>query len=122
MDVFFLPALLVLLSAALRSLIVTKKSTPSIIGEIALGLPVDLTFVVLSIVLTSGAIVQYWVDNRPILIVGMFFVAIIQLGVIYKPCKEYIDEDKNAHSFGLWLLNSLVTLGVFAFFMFKVIK
>ncbi|MEQ9920356.1 hypothetical protein ABRQ09_05765 [Pectobacterium brasiliense] len=122
MDVFFLPALLVLLSAALRSFIVTKNSTPSIIGEIALGLPVDLTFVVLSIGLTSGTIAPYWVDNRSILIIGMLFVAIFQLGVLYKPCKEYIDEDKNAHSFGLWFLNSLVTLGVFAFFMFKVIK
>ncbi|ASX10616.1 hypothetical protein CK627_07355 [Aeromonas dhakensis] len=99
-----------------------KRSTPTILGEIGLGLPVDLTFVALSVAISSAAIVQYWLDNRANLIVGILVVAIIQLGAIYRPCKEYIDEDKNWHSFGLWLLNILVTFGVFSFLVFKVVK
>lgn len=52
MDTFVLPAPLVILSAILRSFIISKNSTPSVLGDIILGLPVVLTFVGLSIVMT----------------------------------------------------------------------
>lgn len=121
MEAFILPALLVLLSAVLRSFIVNKSSTPTILGEIGLGLPVDLTFVALSVAISSAAMVQYWLDNRATLIVGILLVAAFQLGALYRPCKESIDEDKNWHSFGLWFLNVLVTFGVFSFLVFEVV-
>ena len=121
MEAFILPALLVLLSAVLRSFIVNKSSTPTILGEIGLGLPVDLTFVALSVAISSAAMAQYWLDNRATLIVGVLLVAAFQLGALYRPCKEYIDEDKNWHSFGLWFLNVLVTFFVFSFLVFKVV-
>ena len=122
MEAFILPALLVLLSAVLRSFIVNKRSTPAVLGDIGLGLPVDLTFAALSIAISSAALIQHWLDNRPILIVGIFLVAVIQLGALYKPCKEYIDEDKNWQSFGLWFLNVLVTFFVFCFLILKVVS
>lgn len=120
MEAFILPALLVLLSAVLRSFIVNKSGTPSILGEIGLGLPIDLTFVALSVAISSSAMVQHWLNNRPTLIVGILLVAVFQLGALYKPCKEYIDEDKNWLSFGLWILNALITFCVFSFLVFKV--
>ncbi|QXI08632.1 hypothetical protein HU718_013290 [Pseudomonas tensinigenes] len=122
MEAFILPTLLVLLSAALRSFIVSKSGTATILGELGLGLPVDLTFGALSIAISSAAIFQYWLDNRAMLIVGVLLVAIFQLGVLYRPCKEYIDEDKNWQSFGLWFLNAFVTFCVFLFLVFKVVK
>lgn len=121
MEAFILPALLVLLSAVLRSFITSKKSTPTILGDIGLGLPVDLTFVALSVAISSAAMIQHWLDNRGTLIVGIMAVAAVQLGALYRPCKEYIDEDKSWHSFGLWFLNVLVTFFVFCFLVFKVV-
>lgn len=122
-DTFVLPALLVLLSAILRSFIVNKSSTPSVLGEIGMGLPVDLTFVALSIVITISAssFAVDWVNSRPSLIVGALVVAAVQIGALYKPCKEYVDEDKPWHSFGLWLLNTICTFLVFAFLLIEVI-
>lgn len=122
MEAFILPALLVLLSAILRSFIVNKKSTPSVLGDIALGLPVDLTFVALSLAISSASLIQYWIDNRATLIVGILVVAAFQLGALYKPCKEYIDEDKNWYSFWLWFLNTAATFAVFCFLVIKVVK
>ncbi len=122
METLILPALLVLLSASLRSFIVNKKSTPTILGDICLALPVDLTFVALSVAITSATMIQHWLDNRATLIVGILLVAAFQLGALYRPCKEYIDEDKNLHSFGLWFLNAVVTFLVFYFLVFKVVK
>ncbi|MFL0807132.1 MAG: hypothetical protein K6L60_07575 [Oceanobacter sp.] len=120
MEAFISPAFLVLLSAALRNFIVNKSSTPTILGEILLGLPVDLTFVALSVAISSAAMEEYWLDKRATLIVGVLLVAVFQLGALYRPCKEYIDEDKNWHSFGLWFLNFLVTFLVFVFLVFEV--
>ncbi|XKU41589.1 hypothetical protein BG51_01005 [Pseudomonas [fluorescens] ATCC 17400] len=122
MEAFILPALLVLLSATLRSFIVNKKSTPTVLGDIALGLPVDLTFVALSIAISSTAMLQSSLDNRAILIVGLLVAASFQLGALYKPCKEFIDEDKNWHSFGLWVANALITFIIFCFLVIKVMK
>lgn len=121
MNIFILPACLVLLSAMLRSFIVNKDRTPSIISEILLGLPVDLTFVALSIAISSAAFNPHWLENRATLIVGILLVAVFQLGALYRPCKEYIDEDKNWHSFGMWFLNTVITVFVFSFLVFKVV-
>ncbi|GKW01381.1 hypothetical protein PEC301877_01960 [Pectobacterium carotovorum subsp. carotovorum] len=122
MEAFILPALLVLLSAILRSFIVNKKSTPSVLGDIALGLPVDLTFVALSVAISSAAFIQYWIENRATLIVGILVIAVFQLGALYKPCKEYIDADENWFSFWLWVLNAISTFAVFCFLVIKVVK
>ncbi|MEC6823433.1 hypothetical protein VXS02_08315 [Photobacterium piscicola] len=122
MDTFVLPALLVLLSAILRSFIVNKNSTPSVLGDIMIGLPVDLTFVGLSIAITlvGTSFSVGWEANRSGLIVGILIIAAFQIGALYKPCKEYIDEDKPCLSFCLWILNALCTFGVFAFLLFEV--
>lgn len=122
MESFVLPALLVLLSAVLRSFIVNKSSTPSVLGEIALGVPVDLTFVALSVAISSTMFLDYWLNNRATLIVGILIVAALQMGALYKPCKEYIDEDKNWKSFGLWFLNVVITFLVFCFLVLRVVK
>ncbi|EIV8497303.1 MULTISPECIES: hypothetical protein [Vibrio] len=123
MDTFVLPALLVLLSAILRSFIVNKNSTPSVLGDIMLGLPVDLTFVGLSIVITlvGSSFSAGWEAARSGLIVGILIVAAFQIGALYKPCKEYVDEDRPWCSFGLWVLNALCTFAVFAFLLFEVV-
>ncbi|WP_431419879.1 hypothetical protein [Aeromonas dhakensis] len=88
-----------------------------------MGLPVDLTFVALSIVITISAssFTSGWADSRPSLIVGALIVAAFQIGALYKPCKEYVDEDKPWLSFFLWFVNALCTFGVFAFLVFKVV-
>ncbi|MEK6198083.1 MAG: hypothetical protein N2B58_07910, partial [Desulfobacterales bacterium] len=105
-----------------RSFIVNKSSTPSVLGEIALGIPVDLTFVALSVAISSTMLLDYWLNNRANLIVGILIVAALQMGALYKPCKEYIDEDKNWKSFGLWFLNVVITFLVFCFLVLKVVK
>ncbi len=122
MEAFILPALLVLLSAILRSFIVNKKSTPSVLGDIALGLPVDLTFVALSVAISSTALIQYWLDHRGTLVIEILVIAVFQLGALYKPCKEYIDEDRYWCSFWLWVLNIAFTFAVFCFLVIKVVK
>lgn len=122
MEAFVLPALLVFLSSILRSFIVNKSSTPSVLGEIALGIPVDLTFVALSVAISSSFMQEYWLTNRATLIIVMLIIAAIQLGAIYKPCKEYIDEDENLYSFGLWFLNVVITFSVFCFLVIWVVK
>jgi hypothetical protein len=122
-ETFVLPALLVLMSAGLRSFIVNKNSTPAVIYDIALGLPVDLTYVALSIAIaTTSELTPFWAANRPILFVGVLTIAVMQLGAIYKPCKEYIDEDKPWKSFSLWFLNAAITFFVFSYFVLKVAK
>lgn len=123
MDTFVLPALLVLLSAILRSFIVNKNSTPSVLGDIMMGLPVDLTFVALSIVITlsSSSFSKDWEATRSGLIVGILVIAAFQIGALYKPSKEYVDEDKPFKSLGLWILNALCTFSVFAFLLMKVV-
>jgi hypothetical protein len=93
-----------------------------VLGEIALGIPVDLTFVALSVAISSMLMQDYWLANRATLIVTILIVAAIQLGAIYKPCKEYIDEDKNWRSFWLWFLNVVITFLVFCFLVIKVVK
>jgi len=117
-----LPALLVLLSAALRSFIINKNSTLSIIGDIGLGLPVDLTFAALSIIIYSNALSTEWVNYHPELIVSVLVAAIFQLGAIYRPCKEYRDEGENGKSAGLWLINIITTFAVFSFIALEVVK
>lgn len=111
------------MSAGLRSFIVNKSSTPAVIYDIALGLPVDLTFVALSIAISaSSELTPFWASNKPTLFVGVLTIAVIQLGAIYKPCKEYIDEDKPWKSFSLWFLNATITFTVFSYFVLKVAK
>jgi hypothetical protein len=121
--IIVLPALLVLLSAALRSFIINKdRSTMSTIGDIGLGLPVDLTFAAFSVIIYSNTLSQSWINFHPILIVVLLIVAVIQLGAIYKPCKEYRDESENLKAFGLWFINILITFFIFSFIALKVIK
>lgn len=98
-DAFILPALLVLLSAVLKSFITNRSGTMTVLGEIGLGLPVDLSFVVLSIAITSNQLIQSWIDMRSILIVGVLILVSFQLGAIYKPCREFVDDGKYLHSF-----------------------
>ncbi len=122
MDMFVLPALLVLLSAACRNFIVYKGGTMSILGEIGLGLPVDLTFVALSVAISTNSLTAVWADDRGYIIVGLMILAVFPLGAIYKPCKGYIDEAKHVKSFALWVLNSILTLSAFAFLVIKVVE
>ena len=122
MGTIVLPALLVLLSAALRSFIINKDGTIATLGDIGLGLPVDLTFAALSIVIYSSAINQDWEQYHPILVVLILVSAVFQLGAIYRPCKEYRDEGENIKSFGLWFLNVGITFSLFSFIALEVIK
>ena len=93
------------------------------LGDIILGLPVDLTFVGLSIVMTlvGGSFSDGWETDRASLIVGILTTAAFQIGALYKPCKEYVDEDKPWKSFGLWIINALCTFAVFAFLLIEVV-
>ena len=122
MGAIVLPALLVLLSAALRSFIINKDGTMSTLGDIGLGLPVDLTFAALSVIIYSSALAQDWVQYHPVLIVFLLVAAVFQLGAVYKPCKEYRGEGENGKSFGLWFLNVFITFSVFSFISLEVIK
>jgi len=120
--IIVLPALLVLLSAALRVFIVNKSGTMSTLGDIGLGLPVDLTFAAFSIIIYSSALNATWLPHHAILIAGLLLAAIFQLGAIYKPCKEYRDDGDFGKSFGLWFLNAVITLAVFSFIGLEVVK
>lgn len=122
MDILVLPALLVLLSAMLRSLIVNKNGTAAILAEIGLGLPVDLAFVTFAVTISAPITDIFWLANRSLLIVGALVAACLQLGFLYKPGKEYMDAGENLKSFGLWLLNVIVTYVVFAFLVLKVVS
>lgn len=122
MGIIVLPALLVLLSAALRSFIVNKDGTGSTLADIGLGLPVDLTFAALSVIIYSSALSQDWVDLHPVLIVLLMVSAVFQLGAVYKPCKEYRDEGDSLKACGLWFLNVIITFGIFVFIAVEVIK
>lgn len=122
MGIIVLPALLVLLSAALRVFIINKSGTLSTLGDIGLGLPVDLTFAAFSIIIYSSALSAGWVPHHPVLIAVLLLAAIFQLGAIYKPCKEYRDDGEFGKSFGLWFLNAVITLGVFSFIGLEVVK
>lgn len=117
-----IPALLVILSAALRGLIVNKKGTMYIAGDIGIGLPVDLTFAALSIILSASLLNDTWVSNQPGLILILFTTAVIQLGFLFTPCKGYRDSGENGKAFGLWFINILITFGVYSFITLGVIK
>ncbi|EGR1312052.1 hypothetical protein VCSRO206_3490 [Vibrio cholerae] len=117
-----IPALLVILSAALRGLIVNKKGTMYIAGDIGIGLPVDLTFAALSIILSASLLNETWVGKQPDLILIFFVTAVVQLGFLFTPCKGYRDSGKNGKAFGLWFVNILITFGVYIFLTLEVIK
>jgi len=122
MELIMAPALLVLLSAFLRGLIVDKGGTRSIMANIGLGLPVDLTFAMFAIVLYVQVLNKFWSQHHVILIVGILLIPIVQLGLIYKPCKEYRDESENLKAFGLWFLNMVITFILFSYILLGVIK
>lgn len=122
MGTIVLPALLVLLSAALRSFIINRSGTIATLGDIGLGLPVDLTFAALSIIIYQNSLNPDWITYHPALIVFILVAAVFQLGAIYKPCKEYRDEGENCKSFGLWFLNVVITFCMFSFLALGVIK
>ena len=119
---FLLSALLLLISTSLRVFITNKDGTGYALQEIAIGLPVDLTFVSLSIVIVLANINQNFMQYHPHLIAAIFVISIIQLGCFYKPCREYMDDLKFIQAWGLWIVNTLITFLIFTFLLIKVVK
>lgn len=119
---FLLSALLLLISTSLRVFITNKDGTGYALQEIAIGLPVDLTFVSLSIVIVLANIHPNFIQYHAHLIAAIIVISIVQLGCFYKPCREYMDELKFKEAWGLWIGNALITFLIFTFLLIKVVK
>lgn len=122
MNTFLLSALLLLISTTLRIFITNRKGTANAIQEIVIGLPVDLTFVAFSIVIVSSNLNTDFITYHSLLIALVVLLGVIQLGAIYKPGKEYIEDEEFLKAWLLWALNAIITFLLFLFLMLKVVK
>lgn len=114
-------SLLVLFSVSIRSFIVNKNGTLSSIADILFGLPVDLTIVAFSFVIYSSNIIDKYINNQPFYILSILFCAVLQIGLLYRPCLEFRDSGNVIIAFMLFVLNGIITF-ILYIFMLGVIK
>lgn len=122
MSAIILPSLLVIMSAMLRSFIAHRGGTLTIIADIGMGIPVDLTFAAFSLVLDQSLLKENWSEYYKTLMIVVLTLAVLQLGTLYRPCKGYHDDGENLKAFGMWILNALTTFGIFKYIALEVMK
>lgn len=104
-EAVLLSVLLVLLSAILKSGITNTGGTAATAWEIGLGLPVDLSFVALSLVLTTSSFLPEAEPFKNAIAVGVLVLAILQLIFLYRPSKGYYESRKFLQAFGTFFIN-----------------
>lgn len=109
-EAVLLSVLLVLLSAILKSGITNSGSTTATAWEIGLGLPVDLSFVGLSLVLTAKTFLPEMELYKNVIWVGILVLAILQLIFLYRPSKGFYECREYCKAFFIFVFNFALTI------------
>ncbi|EOX4300522.1 hypothetical protein ACRTDJ_18150 [Shewanella algae] len=120
-EAVLLSVLIVLLSAILKSGITNTGGTAATAWEIGLGLPVDLSFVAFSLVLTATAFIPEVEQYKTAIAVTVLVLAVIQLIFLYRPSKGYYEAKAFAKAFGVFALNALLTFLCLSAVLIKVL-
>ncbi|ENM5854904.1 hypothetical protein ACYVMA_004538 [Vibrio parahaemolyticus] len=120
-EAVLLSVLIVLLSAILKSGITNTGGTAATAWEIGLGLPVDLSFVAFSLVLTATAFIPEVEQYQTAIAVTVLVLAVIQLIFLYRPSKGYYESKSFGKAFGVFALNAILTFVCLSAVLFKVL-
>ena len=107
---YIIPALFLILSNLLKTGFITKKGVWETFYDFISGLPADLTFVAVSLVLISPEVVK---KGHIFSAIVFLILAGVQLGFVYKGQLSLLDNKKIGQSFWVFLLNMLITILVF---------
>lgn len=121
LEAVLLSVLLVLLSAILKSGITNTGGTAATAWEIGLGLPIDLSFVALSLVLTATSIQPAVEPHQISIAIGALVLAILQLIFLYRPSKGYYEASKFGKAFFTFIFNLALTTVCLGFVLDKVL-
>lgn len=122
LEAVLLSVLLVLLSAILKSGITNTGGTAATAWEIGLGLPIDLSFVSFSLVLTASSILPNVAPYKTSIAIAILVLAIIQLIFLYRPSKGYYDACHFAKAFFTFFFNLTLTTVCLGLVLIKVLS
>lgn len=116
-----LSLLVVLLSALLKSGITNNGGTTATAWEIGLGLPVDLSFVAFSLVLTATTYLPGAERFKVAIAFAVLLLAVIQLIFFYRPSKGYYEGKSFLKAFGIFAFNMALTFFCLYVILIKVL-
>lgn len=120
-EAVMLSVLVVLLSALLKSGITNNGGTAATAWEIGLGLPVDLSFVAFSLVLTATAYLPGAEPFKVAIAFGVLVLAVIQLIFFYRPSKGYYEGKSFFKAFSVFAFNMSLTFACLYIILIKVL-
>ena len=112
-EVILLPALLMLISVTMKGFIYNELGPWMTISSVLIGIPVDLSFVILPLAFDSSFFALEFMKYQGVTIAAIIFISIIQLGLFFKPSMDHFKNENYWKSIGYLIPNVGITIGLY---------